>query len=125
MNAITINDETIAKLEGVGFNRWTKYGKDRLYINPKALGMEVDYYKTGNIRHAEWEAIYEFNTESYVEYPVFRWNISNAEAGRILSGKYYFDLADGTVHVSTSSDFAEAIQALIWFTIDSTLAPTC
>ena len=47
MNEIQMNN-----LEKVGFNRWSKYGYDRLYISIKNLGFECTYYGTGNIRTA-------------------------------------------------------------------------
>lgn len=41
VNAVS-NDE-IAALERAGFSRWTKAGKDRLYINASALGLKCEY----------------------------------------------------------------------------------
>jgi len=55
MTTITINEQTIAKLEAAGFNRWTKGGHDRLYIDVTKLGLEVAYYNTGNVRKATWQ----------------------------------------------------------------------
>ena len=47
-----LTDEQIETLEKAGFRRWTKYGKDRLYASPAAIGLELDYYKSGNISYA-------------------------------------------------------------------------
>lgn len=76
----------IEKLEAAGAKRWTKYGKDRLYIDAKVLGLELDHYKTGNISHAKWQG------ES----------ISNSDGYRLNGSKVYVDVADGSLHVDTS-----------------------
>lgn len=90
MDAITINAETIAKLEAAGFNRWTKDNMDRMYVNATRLGLEVDYYKTGNVRNAKWQG------ES----------ISNADGRRLLASKIWIDVKTGELHVRT--DFRAA-----------------
>ncbi len=79
-------DEQIAKYESNGFKRWTKGNMDRLYINTTQLGLEVDFYKSGNICSAKWQG------ES----------ISHADGGRILSSKVWIDIATGELHVKTS-----------------------
>jgi len=78
-----MNAETIAKFEAKGFNRWTKGSMDRLYINAKDLGLEVSYYKTGNVSSAKWCG------ES----------ISNADGRRFLSSKVFVDVKTGELHV--------------------------
>lgn len=80
-----MNEKDIAKLLEAGGNRWSKYGKDRIYIDVKTLGLEVSYYKTGNVRNATWQDE----------------GISNADARRLLGSKVYVDCADGSLHVST------------------------
>lgn len=80
-----MSDKDINKLMAAGGKRWTKYNKDRIYIDTKALGLEASHYKTGNVSNATWQG------ES----------ISNADARRLLGSKVYVDCADGTVHVST------------------------
>ena len=77
-----MNEKMIAKLESKGFNRWTKGNFDRLYINPQKLGLEVEYYKTGNVSGSKW------NGE----------HISHAEARRMLNAKIYIDLKDDSLH---------------------------
>ncbi len=86
----------VEKLTKVGFKRWTKNGMDRMYINANRLGLEVEYYKTGNVAHAEWEGE----------------KISNCAARRIMNNKTYFDLADNTLH-STSEMLLEAARNLL------------
>lgn len=85
MTTITINAETIAKLEAAGFSRWTKKDMDRLYINVTKLGLEVSYYNTGNVSHAEWQGE----------------RISNADGRRLLSSKVWIDVKTGELHVRT------------------------
>lgn len=50
-----MNEKDIAKLLEAGGNRWSKYGKDRIYIDVTTLGLEVSYYKTGNVCNATWQ----------------------------------------------------------------------
>lgn len=78
---MTITEKTIETLEKKGFNRWTKAGMDRLYINANSLGLKCEYHKTGNIR-AAW-----FGENS----------ISNSEARRMKCSKTYIDIATGMV----------------------------
>lgn len=44
-----LTDEQITKLESAGFRRWTKHGKDRLYANAGAIGLELDFYKSSGM----------------------------------------------------------------------------
>lgn len=80
-----MDEKDIAKLIEAGGNRWSKYGKDRIYIDAKTLGLVVDYYKTGNVRHAEWQGE----------------TVSNADGRRLLSSKVYVDCTNGVLHVQT------------------------
>lgn len=63
-------------------NVWEKGNRKRAYIRPwqikEALGMKVEYYKTGNIAHASYD-----NGERHM---------SNAEARRVLNAGAYYDL---------------------------------
>lgn len=71
------NTIDIEALEKKGFNRWTKGNMDRLYFNIEKSGyLDVDYYKTGNVRSAY------LNGE----------RISNAEAYRLMSVKCFINL---------------------------------
>lgn len=83
--------ERIEELEAKGFKRWQKNGMDRMYINASRLGLVCTYYKTGNIRSAE------FAGES----------ISNSKAGRIAASKTYIDL----IHKKLVSDDARLAAA--------------
>ena len=57
--------------------RWTAYGKDRLYLEWKTIiGLDIQYYKTGNISSATLQGI----------------SISNSKATQYLSGKAYIDM---------------------------------
>ena len=71
-----MTENRINELVEKGFNRWTKGNFDRLYINASTLGLECEYYKTGNINHAY------FNGE----------HISNCEAYRMKAAKTYIDI---------------------------------
>lgn len=98
-----MNDTMIKKLESKGFKRWTKetdHGTiDRLYINPQALGLKVEHYKTGAVSDAAW------NGE----------RISNAEGRRMLNAKIYVDLKDDSLHCDRywNDSLKDAAQALI------------
>lgn len=85
MTTITINAETIVKLEAAGFSRWTKGNMDRLYINVTKLGLEVSYYNSGNVSSAKWCGE----------------PISNADGRRLLSSKVWIDVKTGELHVRT------------------------
>ena len=83
-------EEKIAALEAKGFKRWTKYGKDRLYINAeKLLNLEIHYRKSGSISFSE------MNGES----------ISHSEAYRLIGSKIWIDLQD---------NFSKHVDARDW-----------
>lgn len=91
-----MKDTMIAKLEAKGGKRWIKGNMDRMYFNATVLGLELEYYKTGNIRDASFRGT----------------GLSNSMGGRYKAAKTYIDLATGTVH----SDFdclADAVRELI------------
>lgn len=74
------NGLDIEALEKKGFNRWTKGDMDRLYFSLEKSGaLELDYYKSGNLRSADLEGE----------------RISNAEACRLLAVKCFIDLKNG------------------------------
>lgn len=84
------DEEKIAALEAKGFKRWTKYGKDRLYINAeKLLKLEIHYRKSGSISFSEMDG------ES----------ISHGEAYRLLSAKIWLDIDD---------EFSKHVRAAEW-----------
>ena len=44
-----LNGWNITKLEKAGANRWTKYGKDRMYLSETGdalMNLELDFYKS-------------------------------------------------------------------------------
>lgn len=91
-----MQDTMIAKLEAKGGKRWIKGNMDRMYFNATVLGLELEYYKTGNIRDASFRGT----------------GLSNSMGGRYKAAKTYIDLATGDVH----SDFdclADAVRELI------------
>ena len=74
------NGLDIEALEKKGFSRWTKGNMDRLYFSLEKSGaLELDYYKSGNLRSADLEGE----------------RISNAEACRLLAVKCFIDLKNG------------------------------
>lgn len=78
------NTIDIDALEKKGFNRWTKGNMDRLYFNIEKSGdLELDYYKSGNLRSADLDGE----------------RISNAEACRLLAVKCFIDLKNGNKFV--------------------------
>lgn len=93
--SIMTDEEKIAALEAKGFKRWSKYGKDRLYINAKTLlNMEIHYYNSGAISFSEMDG------ES----------ISHSEAGRLLGSKIWIDINDNfSKHVSAREYEADEI----------------
>ena len=95
-------------LVAIGGSRWTKGGKDRIYLNGWArfIDLEVERYRTGNICSASLRGE----------------GIPNAEARRLLAAvdKVYFDAEDGQIHIKwgygdprsmTRDELAEAIVA--------------
>lgn len=68
-----LNEMVIKALEEKGFKRWTNYGKDRLYVDAKALGFDKETYKYRGER------------------------VSNSVAGIMMGAKTYIDVETGTV----------------------------
>ena len=54
-----MNHDVIEKLIRMGADRWTKYGKDRLYFNTREflnnIGLYFEEYKSGNISSATFK----------------------------------------------------------------------
>lgn len=82
-----LTDEQIEKLISLGAKRWTKYGRDRLYIRDAAenLGLKCERYNTGNVRSAS------FRGEK----------ISNSQCSRMLDqiDGSYIDLSTGEIRM--------------------------
>ncbi len=93
---MTLTTTQIEALEKKGFSRWQKGSMDRLYINSTRIGLDLDYYKTGNISCAF------LNGE----------RISNSRAYAIKAAKNFIDVADGSIHTNYS-EIRENIQAIL------------
>ena len=87
--------DRIEELEKLGFNHWEKGTFNRLYINATFIGLECEYYKTGNIASAT------FNGE----------RISNSQGYRYKAAKTYIDVETEKVY-STYPELAEAAAKL-------------
>lgn len=84
------DEEKIEALEAKGFKRWTKYGKDRLYIDVKKLmNINIQRRRTGSIADSE------MNGET----------ISHRQASRLLSSKIWIDIND---------NFSKHVDAWDW-----------
>ena len=92
----TTTEKFITALEEKGFKRWTKGDKDRMYIDAEKLGLKVQKYGSGAVKHAEWDGE----------------KISNREGASMLHAKTYLDLTDMSVH-SDDSDLFAAAEAII------------
>ena len=86
-----LSEEKIIELEEKGFKRWTKGNIDRLYISAGQLGLDCEYYHTGNISGATFQDKH----------------VSNCEARRMKAAKTYIDINTGKVH----SDNIELLKA--------------
>ncbi|MFO7253793.1 MAG: helix-turn-helix transcriptional regulator [Actinomycetes bacterium] len=95
---------TAEQIIRIGGKEWRKGDRHRVYINrhvlQRLLGLEVQYYNTGNIRHAELRGQH----------------ISNSEARRILASEIFWE--DGELHIRSAShwhrqDIIDAINAAI------------
>lgn len=96
-----MNAELIEKFEKAGFTRWTKYDKDRLYVDAEALGLWYSRYSSGNISNAEFQGE----------------KISNAGARRMLGSKMFVDIFTGKPCFIGNSDilkkaFDEKVEEL-------------
>lgn len=78
---------SIETMTAIGGRRWQKNGMDRVYLGDFATvpGLELDYYKSGNISGASLDGDL----------------VSNAEGGRLATAvdKVYFDATDGKVYI--------------------------
>lgn len=90
-SVLNVPDASNVDLEKYG-KIWEKNGQKRLYLDPKKMGLNLGYYKTGNIKDSD------INGEV----------ISHSEARKILGGaeKAYIDLNTGEIKgVDQSSKF--------------------
>lgn len=94
------NTYNIEKLIDLGASRWTKYGKDRLYLRnfiKDNLDYEIDRYNTGNIRYAEIKGE----------------EISNSMANKLWTcfENAYIDLETGKIYANGQKE-EEAIEII-------------
>lgn len=82
MSNRTLTDIEIKRLEELGFKRWKKHDKDRLYISSYNLGLKTERYKTGNISYASFKGE----------------KISNSDGRRYIIAKTYIDVQTGRVY---------------------------
>lgn len=96
---------TVETMTAIGGNRWTKAGKDRIYLDWERFApLEIDYYKTGNISGAEWDGEH----------------IANRQAGLLLGSirKVYFDVTTGALHCQYGySESRVATREEVWETV--------
>ena len=95
-NGVDSTEKLAAMLEAKGWKRWTKDGKDRLYADAVQLGLKVQKYKSGAVKHAEWDGE----------------KISNRAAEKMLHARTYLDLSDMSVH-SDDSDLEYAASQIV------------
>ena len=88
-------EKTVAAFEAAGFNRWTKAGYDRLYVNAETLGLKITRYNTGNVSGAWWQGEL----------------ISNNWGRQLLSAKTYIDVKTGKIGY-TNETLLEAARTL-------------
>ena len=92
-----MTDEQITALVNAGFSRWTKYGKDRLYVTNAAIGLVLDHYNTGNIKYAELNGEWISNSRARdIEYAI-RGAYIDIETGYIYGSTTGIELIRTTV----------------------------
>lgn len=102
-----ITAEQISRLEDAGGHRWQKGGYDRIYFNATDLGLDVEYYGTGNVRCAAYDGK----------------SISNAEARRVMSSKMYVNVDDGSVFAvfgRIADDIEESLRGKLNAIVETT-----
>ena len=93
----------IAKMTAIGGREWEKGAHHRIYFNSdviaRLLNIEVEFYKSGNLSYAEKDGE----------------KISNAEAGRYLCYKVFYDLVKGKFFSDSprADEILETIEAAI------------
>lgn len=78
-----MTNERIEKAIEAGARRWTRGEYDRLYVAPELLGLECEYYKTGNVHHAYWRG----------------GEMSNCDARRVLAASIWYDLKTDKIYM--------------------------
>ncbi len=97
--------EIIAKLRALGGRLWEKGSYKRIYFSPRLvyenMGLNVQYYNTGNVSGATLAGE----------------RISNSEARRIIQAlddcKIYYDLMDGKIYYRGNSFGFKAYEGYV------------
>ena len=90
----TIIDIMISK----GGKRWQKNGMDRIYFKAGQLGLDCEFYKSGNISGAKFQGE----------------RISNSEAGRMKASITYYNVLTDTI-VSDNETLKKAVEKFVQF----------
>lgn len=96
-----MNEQQIEQLKKIG-SEWKNHGKHRIYFNDdlkhEIIGLDVDYYKSGNVSGAT------LNGE----------RISNSEARRVMSklGSMYYDFSDQKFHGPNNEYFFQIVDGI-------------
>ena len=106
MTAIAFTDDQIKKLEELGGNRWTKNDMDRMYFDATSLGLAVALYKSGNVRYAD----------------IAGEKISNSEAYRLMSCKFFIDIETGEAHTKCTTRVDDENFAILADSLEGILA---
>src|SRR5512136_1768988 len=86
---------TKEQMIAIGGKEWTKSdGTVRVYLNhvDNLIGMDVERYKSGNVRHAE----------------ILGEKISNRRATTLLAAKVYWE--NGEIHTDIDSRYVDAVM---------------
>lgn len=99
---------TISQLTAAGGVEWQKGGHHRVYFNDLAalVGLEVRFFKTGNISAAKLKGTEMSNTKATRMY------------NNLTSSKFYFDMADGKFHSDMMPQFFAIVRDAITSKID-------
>jgi len=95
---MTATTYTAEQIEAIGGNHWTKGGHDRVYINYDVwgplVGLEIDYYKSGNICYAT------LNGQK----------LSNSKAGQMSAVTIYWE--NGALHYTAGLNADRILDAI-------------
>lgn len=91
-----LTDKQISALEELGFKRWKKSNHDRLYAKAELLGLECEFYKTGNIQYATFCGK----------------KISNTRARCMRYGGSYIDVNSGRIY-AVDADLERRIEEIL------------
>lgn len=86
----------LERMQGAGGSRWQKHGKDRMYFNRdflmNAIGLELSFYKSGNVFHARLNGK----------------KISNTKGSRLFnkinSAKVFYDIKTNNLEIQDNYD---------------------